>query len=179
MINNPLSAHQWWPSQEPTGRGVLSSNQSWSGRCLSAHELKTSNLGAPGGSRRAPYPNSIHFKLKSSTLTAHCSLPTAHCPLLTAHCSLPTPHCPLLSEESSLPSLAQCFSPARKSPTSPQFSVSNSATSLSQLCWEEQSVSVKLKSHPLANHSTYAFLNPPLDWASRANLAFRKDQIFA
>lgn len=151
MINNPLSAHQWWPSQEPTGRGVLSSNQSWSGRCLSAHELKTSNLGAPGGSRRAPYPNSIHFKLKSSTLTAH----------------------------SSLPSLAQCFSPARKSPTSPQFPVSYSATSLSQLCWEEQSVSVKLKSHPLANHSTYAFLNPPLDWASRANLAFRKDQIFA
>ena len=151
MINNPLSAHQWWPSQEPTGRGVLSSNQSWSGRCLSAHELKTSNLEAPGGSRRAPYPNSIHFKLKSSTLTAHCSLP----------------------------SLAQCFSPARKSPTSPQFPVSYSATSLSQLCWEEQSVSVKLKSHPLANHSTYAFLNPPLDWASRANLAFRKDQIFA
>ena len=165
MINNPLSAHQWWPSQEPTGRGVLSSNQSWSGRCLSAHELKTSNLGAPGGSRRAPYPNSIHFKVKSSTLTAHCSLPTAHCPLLTAH--------------SSLPSLAQCFSPARKSPTSPQFPVSYSATSLSQLCWEEQSVSVKLKSHPLANHSTYAFLNPPLDWASCANLAFRKDQIFA
>ena len=158
MINNPLSAHQWWPSQEPTGRGVLSSNQSWSGRCLSAHELKTSNLGAPGGSRRAPYPNSIHFKLKSSTLTAHCSLPTAHCPLLPALLG------PMFLTSPEISHLA---------------SVSYSATSLSQLCWEEQSVSVKLKSHPLANHSTYAFLNPPLDWASRANLAFRKDQIFA
>ncbi len=34
--------------------------------------------------------------------TAHCSLPTAHCPLLTAHCSLPAARCPLLAAHCSL-----------------------------------------------------------------------------